>query len=197
MDPTKAKKRPKKVTPTYLDNYAAWYLERYNGSTQKLRQKLQSKLFLSIQEYGTDRQEAEAWIETLLQDYQKKGWLNDRDYAQRQAELLYRKGNSVILIRQKLKGKLLSDPDIEHALSWLRTEISGDQDYAAALRYAKRRRLGAFALPHKREQLAEKHYNSLRRTGFSHDLAVKILAFETEEALLEELFKLEQGSEVA
>lgn len=191
------KKLPKKITPTYLDNYAAWYLERYNGSTQKLRHKLCQKVEMAKTVHETDVPQALAWIEDLLARYQRNGWLNDASFAKRQAEILYRKGNSTFVIQQKLKEKFLSEDDIQAALAWLQGELAENQNYAAALRYAIRRRLGPCALPHRREELAEKHYNSLRRSGFSHDLATKILSVETEELLRQELSDLEDGTDLA
>ncbi|MGO1119847.1 regulatory protein RecX [Rhodovibrionaceae bacterium A322] len=169
------RKEPKKATPQYLERYALWYLERYASSCENLRRSLRRKVALSARAHGTDPQEGEEAIESLIDKLRRIGALNDEVYARGRVQTLHRRGASERAIRQKLAAKGLGEQDISKALEELREEQRGDPEMLAALAYTRRRRLGPYRPEDKREGLKERDMAALARQGFSYDLVRRIM----------------------
>ncbi|MFR2532193.1 MAG: RecX family transcriptional regulator, partial [Alphaproteobacteria bacterium] len=80
----KIQRRPaKKVTKTRLKNIGLYYLERFESSVDNLRQVLTKRVNdYAFQNPGYDKSEALGWIEELLADFERYGYLNDSRYAE-------------------------------------------------------------------------------------------------------------------
>ncbi|MCC9621463.1 recombination regulator RecX [Thalassospira sp. MA62] len=177
-------KRPRKVTRDYLMNYATWYLERFAASRARLEKLMRGKIRLSVAEYDTDPQQAEEWMNSVLNACEKAGFINDPSYAQGRARSLLRKGKSLRVIAADLAARGIASDQIDQALSDLRAEadqaayeeVRGtDPNIAAAAAYARRRRLGPWRRPDIRDEKREKDMAALARQGFGYDTATRII----------------------
>ncbi len=178
------KKIPKPVTPQSLRNAALAYIDKFATSRDNLRKVLMRRVQKSNYYHDTSIQDGIDWIEELLNKLETAKFINDRAYAEGRAGALHRKGTSLKVIRLKLLEKGLSDADISHALEALEEESQSDNlERDAAIALARRRRLGPWRLPEKREDYKEKDLAAMARAGFSYDMAREIIEAETVEDL--------------
>lgn len=176
-----AKRVPRKPTPERLANIALHHLERFATSAEHLRHVLERRVLkASYVRDDVDVDEAKGWIDDLIKRYVDAGLLNDRAYAEGRARTLLAQGNAERLIRMKLMQKGVDADDIDAALAALGDEHT-DPEFAAAVKLARRRRLGPYADPAKREDMREKHLAALARAGFSYDMAREVI--DAEDAL--------------
>lgn len=175
----RAKKRtsPKKVTPTYLENAALYYLERFASSKENLRRVLERKVIRSAHAHGTDPQEGHAWIDDLLKRFERSGLLDDAAYAAMRATSLRRQGNSSRAIYNKLLQKGVAADTIERALNDVDEQNdSPNSELAAAVRLAKKRRFGPWREnADARSERRERDLAALARAGFSYDIAIRVI----------------------
>lgn len=186
--PPAGRKKPKKVSPGYLERAALFYLERYSSSAENLRRVLDRKVRRSIQQHGEPTTEiAAGWIAELIARLQRNGLLDDRTYAEGRVRRLYADGKSLGRIRQTLAAKGVLKPDIEAALERLQVEADGPiSDLPAAAAYARKRGLGPYRTdPEQRRTMRQKDMGALARRGFSQNVAAKILNAESVSALEE------------
>ena len=174
---------PKKATAGYLENAALYYLERFATSSENLRRVLMRKVIRSAQTHGTDPDEGADMIAALIARYQSAGLLDDRAYARARATTLHRAGNSARAIRGKLAQKGVAADQITDALDALEDDDDGDPELRAAVRLAKKRRLGPFRSPDVRADKRDKDLAALARAGFSYDIARTVIEAETTDEL--------------
>jgi regulatory protein len=176
--PPNQRRGPRKATPKYLRNSALYYLERYASSSAHLRRLLLAKVARSARAYDTDPEmEAEkgaAAIEALIAELLGAGLLDDARYAGERARILHRRGASARAIRAGLRAKGIEADDIERALAGLGEEAA-EPELAAALAYARKRRLGPYGNPGAREDRRDKDLAALGRKGFGYDLARRVI----------------------
>ena len=169
---------PRKATPKYLRNYALYYLERYASSSGHLRRLLLAKVARSARAYDSDpAMDAEAdaaAVEALIAELLGAGLLDDARYAGERARVLHRRGASARAIRAGLRAKGIEADDIDRALAGL-AEEAAEPELAAALAYARRRRLGPYRGPDTRMDRREKDLAALGRKGFGYDLARRVI----------------------
>lgn len=144
-----------------LENAAARYVERYGGTTGRLRTVLRRRLALDPE---ADPGLSEV-IEAIIARYAASGQIDDAAFAAARANRLVRRGVSPALIRGRLSGEGL---DATAALA----EVEGDADLRACVNYVRRRRLGA--LRAERDDAGD--LAKLARGGFSYALAKRVLA---------------------
>jgi len=182
-DRTPNKRRgPRKATPKYLRSAALFYLERYASSSAHLRRLLLVKVARSARAYGAGPEmepelEAEAGaaaVEALIAELLGAGLLDDARYASERARILHRRGASARAVRAGLRAKGIEADDVERALAGLREEAA-EPELAAALAYARRRRLGPYRGPDARAERREKDLAALGRKGFGYDLARRVI----------------------
>ena len=181
----RAKRRPLKATDQALERAAQRYLERYDTASGHLRRLLLAKVTLSARLYGTDPEAGAATVERLLQRFLKAGILDDRRFAEARLRSLRAKGCSQAMVRARLSAKGISAALIDEVLA---TELgrTEESDLAAALTYAKRRRLGPFRLVD-REGRRDRDLAALGRQGFSYQTAKQVIDCADPGALLAEL----------
>ncbi|MET4734925.1 regulatory protein [Thalassospira sp. MBR-102] len=177
-------KKPRRVTRDYLMNYAIWYLERFAASRARLEKLMRGKIRLSVAEYGTDPQEAEEWMKSVLNTCENAGFINDTAYAKGRARSLLRKGKAMRVIAADLNARGIASDMIDDTITDLRQEadqaayedVRGtDPNLAAAAAYARRRRLGPFRRPEQRDEKRDKDLAALARQGFGYDTATRII----------------------
>jgi len=166
---------PRKITPERLANIALHYLERYASSSENLRRVLERRVFkASLFHEDLDVEAAHGWIDNLIKRYQDAGLLNDLSYAEIRARSLMARGTATRVIRMKLMEKGVDGDTIDQALTSLIDEHP-EPELAAAIKLARRRRLGPYGDPAKREDLKDKHLAAMARAGFSYDMARRIV----------------------
>lgn len=176
-------KTPRKPTPERLANIALHHLERFATSAENLRRVLDRRVQKAAYHHDDlDLDEVRGWIDALITRYVQSGLLDDQAYADARARTLTNRGNGARLVRMKLKEKGLADDVIDQALGGL-CDDHADPELAAAVKLAKRRRLGPFADPAKRSDLRDKHLAALARAGFSYDMARRVIEAEDADEL--------------
>jgi regulatory protein len=183
------KKRPRKVSPRYLERAATFYLDRYDSSAANLKAVLMRKVDRSLKEHGGDRAEAEKWADEVVARFVAAGLVDDTRFAGRKAGSLHRRGNSSSLIRMKLRSKGLGDEAIDVAIDRLKQEAA-DPDLEAAVGWARRRKLGPWRRDlSTRSDNRQKDMAVLARRGFRYDIVQKVIDADTPD----ELFELLEG----
>ncbi|MBL6933689.1 MAG: regulatory protein RecX [Rhodospirillales bacterium] len=167
-------KIPRKVTPTSLENIALYYLERFATSSQNLRQVLLRRVQRSAKHHDTDVEACAGLIDDLIRRYLASGLLDDQAYARAQASSLNRCGKSLRAISVHLRQKAIPSGIIDETLDALKEEI-GEPDLAAAIAYARKRRIGPYRNSDKPPENLDKELAALARSGFSYSLAKRIV----------------------
>jgi len=182
--PRAAKKHsgPKPATPERLERAALYYLERYASSAENLRQVLMRRVQRSAMLHGTDATAGAAVVDRLIARYLSAGLLDDGTYARMRVASLHRQGKSTRAIRQTLSIKGVEEDIVGAALDDLREEIGAEPDLAAAVNYARRRRIGPWRRAG-RDEYRDRDLVALGRQGFGYDIARKVVEAETPEVL--------------
>jgi len=175
-------RKPRKATPQSLYNAALFYLERFSTSAENLRRVLIRRVERSVRVHDTDRAEGLAAVDELIARLRKSGLLDDRAYAEAHAKTLRRRGMPSRVIRARLRRKGVGEDDADAGLA-AADEDADDPDLAAAVNFARRRRLGPFRSSEKAPGTGEKDLAILARAGFRYDVARRIVAATTPEEL--------------
>ncbi len=168
-----ARKRPRKLSPRYLENAALHYLKRYAATVSQLKRVLVRKVDRSIRFHGGDRAEALGWVDALVDKLLRNGLINDKAYAEQKAQSLRASGRSARVIAQKLRMKGVAPDVVEQKLAEATAEVSED---AAARIWARKKRLGPFRRDAQtRQENRQRDLAALARAGFSFSTAKKII----------------------
>src|SRR5581483_12174041 len=161
------RKKPRKLKPSDLKDAALDHLARYATSTARLKQLLKRRILRSAKAHALDPAPLLAELDNVLATLTRAGALNDALFAEGKARSLNRRGGSRRQIAAKLAAVGVAGMDMAKALAQLDEELP-DAEFAAALAYARRRRLGLFrvtadASPERRK----KDLAAMARAGFS------------------------------
>jgi regulatory protein len=167
-------RNPRKATPRSLENAALFYLQRFATSAENLRRVLMRRVERSAHAHGTDRAEGAAMVDTLIARFRGSGLLDDRAYAEAHAAMLRRRGLPSRVIRARLRRKGVDEDNVDAGLAAV-DEHADDPDFAAAVNFARRRRLGPFRPAEDRPGSGERDLAILARAGFRYDVARRIL----------------------
>ena len=167
----------KRITPSYLRNSALYYLDRFGTSRANLRRVMMRKINRGLAEHGGDRDEAVDWLEALLDDLERLGYVNDAEYAASRARALHRGGAGERKIRAKLREKGIASETIDRALEALAERTRGEHppDLVAAARYARSRRLGPYRKGDHSPESRRKELGKLARAGFDYEIAMRVV----------------------
>jgi regulatory protein len=164
-----SEKAAEPLTLRRLEELAVGYLNRFDCTTQKLKQHLRGR----ARKLGGGA-EADAWIAQIIERYQASGMLDDARFAKNFASQLTTRGKSARAISQKLAQRGVPS-DIAGELMAARKQDEPGAELEAAIAYVRKRRLGPHRSPEKREEYRHKDLASLARQGFSFDIAKKAL----------------------
>jgi regulatory protein len=184
----KRARRPRRITPDYLERAALFYLQRYDSSSGNLKSVLQRKVWRAARETEIDQEEAERWIDDVVAKVQRAGLVDDRRYAETRVLSLRRSGESARSIRMKLAAKGVPGDLVDQALDQDEPE---NDELTAAIAYARKRRLGPFNTGGGREERPEKDLAALARRGFSYETCRRVIEAPDEDtlhAMLEDRF---------
>ena len=173
-------KKPRKLKPADLQDAALHYLGRYAASTARLRQVMTRRIHRSAKAHEIEPAPLLAELERVVATLLRTGLLNDAAFADAKARSLNRRGGSRRQIAAKLAVAGVTQPTAVTALARLEDEVP-DAEFAAAVAYAKRRRLGIYrAKADPSPERRRKDLAAMARAGFAFDLAKRALAGATE-----------------
>ena len=175
-------KTPRKITESSLRNIALFYLQRYSSSQENLRQILMRRVHRSAYVHEMDIGEASAWVDQLVDQLAESGMVNDETYAEGRMRALFRRGLPPKAIAQQLRGKGIEAELIETTMAKL-YEDATDPNLLAAIKFAKRRRLGPYRKQNDRNDRAEKDLAALARAGFDYGTARTVISAGSEQDL--------------
>ena len=170
--------KPKKLSEKDLKTIALGYLARYSVSIGGLRHFLMRRVETSGQICGTSLEKEEEWIEALIAEFEKLGYLNDHRYAENRVRSLLAKGKSIREVTTWLRGKNVSRNHIDAALEVVKEEI-GDLELYAALKLARRRKIGPYNSRNIEKKQRDKALAIFARAGFSYAVARRIIDSQT------------------
>ena len=185
-------RKPRKITPEYLRRVALHYLDRYSATEASLRAVLNRRIRKSATLHEPDP-DIPAWVDALLEDMKRLGFINDEAFAQTRAVSLHRSGKSDRAIRETLVGKGIRGEALDRAMAAAADELGHGEDTRAmdrraGLEFARRRRLGVFnPLSEVRAERREKDMAALARRGFSYDICLAVVEARDEDDLRERL----------
>ncbi len=176
------RKIPKKISKTYLENSALYYLQRYATSSENLRRVMMRKVKRSCAHHQVEIDPFIPMVDDLVARYQSVGLVNDDVFAHARVTSLRRQGLSSQAIYVKLQVKGLSKKHIEAALATVDAEQE-DPETTAALAYIKRKKLGRYRTKALRDHIkdAQKELASMARAGFSFEVARLALQIKDED----------------
>ena len=174
--PAPGKKAPKKITESYLHNSGLHYLQRFATGTGNFRRVMMRKVDRSCRAHpDQSREDCARMVEALIEKFSRAGLLDDAGYVRGAVASLRRRGESTRAIEARLSAKGLPRETVRDAL-----QADGGDDLQAAVRFARRRKLGPFAAGKSKDP--EKQMAALARAGYGYEIAAKVLAMTAGEA---------------
>ena len=161
---SKRKVRPP-IDQAELERLGLFYAGRYATTRAKLRTYLSRK----VKERGWEGQGPPA-IDALVERFVALGYVNDAAFAANRAASLLRRGYGGRRVDQALRVAGIVEDDAGEA----RRQVEED-GYEAALRYARRRRIGPFAEGEMDMDVRRKAFAAMVRAGHSIDMVRRIL----------------------
>lgn len=161
MSVRKRRRERPPLTRESLNELALAYVGRFATTRAKLASYLQRKL----RERGWDG-ECEPPVEPLVSRFAASGLIDDAAFALSKSRSLSERGYGAGRLRQSLLAAGVAEED-----SGAARELADEQAVEAALRFARRRRIGPFAAARPDPRAREKALAAMVRAGHSFDLA--------------------------
>lgn len=149
-----------------LNDLALGYVGRFATTRSKLRAYLQRKL----RERGWDGSE-QPDLEAIAERFASNGYVDDEAFAMATSRSLTARGYGPRRLDQSLRVAGVDEDDGAAA-----RELAGDQAIGAALQFARRKRLGPFAMQVPDPKMHERAISAMIRAGHGFGLARVILA---------------------
>ncbi len=182
------KKVARKITGSYLHNAGLYYLQRFAASSAHFRTIMMRKIDRSCADHpDQDREQCADMLDELITKFQTLELLNDTVYARSMVASLRRRGFSTQAIKVRLQNKGLKHEHTKQALQEHDGDNQDDIDLHAALRLARRKRIGPFMsvdIQNKNDdpKRYERALAALARAGFNYETSRNIMEMDTEEA---------------
>ncbi|MBL8710289.1 MAG: RecX family transcriptional regulator [Rhodospirillaceae bacterium] len=179
----KRDRKPTRVTSGDLETIALDYLARFATSQKRVADMLTRRIRRSAHFHGDDPEPMLAAVPGVIQSLVAKKLLDDAAFAGMKATSLTRRGGSRRQVSAKLAQFGVDSATREGAIAALNEEF-GETDLAAAITYAKRRRLGPYRARHiagaERQAQERRDLAAMARAGFSFALARRVLQSDIE-----------------
>jgi len=185
-------KSPRGPTADYLERAAIAYLGRFASSRANLRRVLLTKARRRARRAQLEWDDAldgemSAAIDALISKLQRLELIDDRRYAETKVAALHARGRSQRAIQAALAAKGLDRSIVDDAFNaQFGDPIAAERE--AAIRYARRRRMGPYRDEQNRAERQQKDLAAMARAGFSYGVAKDVIQAEDSAALDEELF---------
>ena len=166
------------ITAKYLQNAAAFYLERYPSSAEGLRRVLNHRVAKAKMLDAPIMDNVQQAIEAVVAKFVDAGVIDDKAFAQTKARSLHRRGTSSRLTRQKLKMAGVDGDTLDEAMEGLDVELDAtpaQRELRAAAALARRRRLGPYRSAEDRKDHRARDLATMARAGFAYDVAKKVI----------------------
>ena len=176
------------ITAKYLQNAAAFYLERYPTTAEGLRRVLNRRVRKAEMLEAPVIDNVKQVIEAIVTKFVDAGAIDDKAFAQTKARSLHRRGTSGKLTRQKLRMAGVDSDTLNKAMAGLDEELHTDprqREWKAAVALARRRKLGPFRQKERKERRA-RDLAAMARGGFDYQLARKVIDAPTAASLDED-----------
>lgn len=142
---------------------------RYVGRFATTRAKLVSYLRRKLRERGWDGP-GEPDLESLAEQFAGQGYVDDASYALAKSQALSSRGYGARRVEQSLRAAGVGDQDGEAARGF-----AAAQSLEAALRFARRRRIGPFGEGHCDPRARERALAAMIRAGHGFAIARAIV----------------------
>lgn len=158
-----------------LKNIGLYYLQRFESSTDNLRQVLQRRVFdYARQVPDFNKAEALLWIEELLEEFKHFNYLNDERYAKFKIQSYLAAGKPERYIKIKLRQKGIAENDVD--------KLIAEEEYnpkEMAYKLARKKRIGPFRPDEESRNLnKQKDMATLMRAGFDYDVVCEVIGSE-------------------
>lgn len=174
------------VTAKYLQNAAAFYLERYPSTAEGLKRVLNRRVARAKMLDAPVMDDVGRAIDTIVAKFVDAGIIDDKAFAQTKARSLHRRGTSSRVTRQKLKMAGVENDTLDQAMGGLDIELDlnpAQREFQAAKALARRRRLGPYRVPEERKDKRTRDLATMARAGFAYDVARKVIDATSPDAL--------------
>jgi regulatory protein len=173
---------PAVASPEGLERAAHAYLARYSAPAGHLRRILLARVARSARFHGTDAEAGAAVVASLVARLSAQGLVDDAAYAHAAARRLMGRGLARRAIHARLRAKGVGADEADDALAALAQEAA-DPDLAAALAFARRRRLGPFRPAAERANRRLRDLAAMARRGFEPSVARRVIDTRTPDGL--------------
>ncbi len=160
---------PRRISADYLQRAAMHYLERYAAPAAQLRRVLARKINLSCRHHGLEPAAFDAMLDEVVARCVTSGLVDDERFAQARAATLRRKGRSSRAVAASLSAK-----GVSRELAAEASDASTEDELAAALKTAQRKRLGPWSRGD-RVALRQKDLAAMARAGFPMTIARAVI----------------------
>lgn len=170
-------KRNTNLTQGYLQRAAYRYLERYATTEANLIFILTRKaerILLEQEDRDDKLSEATHWIKGIVEKCVKNGLVDDKLYAKARVNAFLNAGNSLPIMRNKLRAKGVPAHIINQVIEELMSN-SPQVNLKSCIKYARKRRFGPYRIRDAKEDTDKKEQAAMARAGFSYDEAMRIL----------------------
>ena len=178
MNPIKNKK-DLEATIDDIRNFAYLYLEKYSPSKQQLRTYLFKKL-IKIYQRKSSKKEIFDLIDSVIASLIDQKLLSDKYYSDAKSRAFLKRGYSLNKIRYNLIKKGIEEKYIKDSISKIK-ENESDPDFFSAIKICKRRRIVPCREESNRSLFYKKDISILARSGFSYEIAKKVLGIPKDE----------------
>jgi regulatory protein len=171
--------RPRDRAPldlAWLERQALDYLARTEAPRRALGLALERRLRARGARTGESVDALVDAVPALIDTLVARGYVDDARYARQRYDRGRREGRSRARIRASLERKGVEPDTLDAVEAERATGNDRSEELAAAIRTARRRRLGPFHPdPLERETLRTRHLGVLARGGFSEEIATRVL----------------------
>jgi regulatory protein len=164
VEPERHKKPPRPLDAEALERLAVHYVGRYATTRAKLRSYLTRKL----KERGWEGGRPD--VDTLVERLSGLGYVDDRAFASARAASLQRRGYGERRVRQALGAAGIEEEDAAEVHEEVKDGAMG-----AALRFARKKRLGPFAGAEPDREAKQKAFAAMMRAGHPSEIARRVL----------------------
>lgn len=160
------RKRPQPLGDERLRALALAYVGRYATSCARLTAYLNRK----IAERGWS-DECPPAVDAIVSQFQSLGYIDDEGFARTRSESLLRRGYGPNRLRLSLHMSGIGTDIIDRT-----ADVDEDNAFAAAMVFARRKRIGPYAKEPTSPVIRQKMIATLLRAGHSYDISCRIVA---------------------
>jgi regulatory protein len=164
VEPERHKKPRPPLDRERLERLALHYVGRYATT----REKVKSYLARKVKERGWEGERPD--LDALVERLSALGYVDDRAFASARASSMQRRGYGERRVSQALRAAGVEDKDAAEA-----RDQTKDGAMGAALRFAKRKRIGPFAAAAADREAQQKAFAAMMRAGHPFEIVRQVL----------------------